>query len=202
MSGRLSANHIGLFRLLPVPIWVQIVVGVLALDLCDYVFHRLSHQIRWLWLLHSVHHSDSAVDVSTNLRAHPLHIVVTLFAKVPVVAAFGFPLWVLLLRELLAIPIAQLQHANLRLPDAVEQFLQTFLVTPDLHKVHHAPDAGHNNRNFGGIFSFWDRWFGTYLTISRDEAPSYGLERLGSERWQSVWGMLLTPVRARRMDSL
>jgi sterol desaturase/sphingolipid hydroxylase (fatty acid hydroxylase superfamily) len=79
-------------------------------------FHRLSHNVRWLWLLHAVHHSDAAVDVTTNLRQHPLHILVTQGWKLLVAAAVGVPMWVFLLHETLAIGMAHLHHAAIRWP--------------------------------------------------------------------------------------
>src|SRR5256885_7868050 len=64
-------QRIGVLYLLPLPLWLHAVLAFLLLDFLDYVFHRASHRVRWLWLMHAVHHSDPAVDATTNLRQHP-----------------------------------------------------------------------------------------------------------------------------------
>lgn len=198
----LEHHRIGLFPLLGVPLIAQAVLGFLIVDASDYVFHRLSHQVRWLWLLHSVHHSDPHVDVSTNLRGHPLHLVAVLSWKLLVIATFGIPFWILLARELIAIPVAQLHHANIALSPRWERWLRKVIVTPHMHKIHHSPRRLETDANFGAIFAFWDRWFGTYAEHKQPGEPRYGLFSLGDQRWQTVAGMLKTPFAARRLDRL
>jgi hypothetical protein len=67
-------SGIGLLHFVALPTGLRLVLAFLLLDCADYAFHRLSHRSRVLWLLHSVHHSDTAVDVSTNLRHHPANV--------------------------------------------------------------------------------------------------------------------------------
>lgn len=198
----LEHHRIGLFYLLGIPLVAQVVLGFLIVDASDYVFHRMSHQVRWLWLLHSVHHSDPHVDVSTNLRGHPFHLITVLFWKLLVIAAFGIPLWVLLVRELVAIPVAQLHHANIGLSPRWERWLRQVIVTPDMHKIHHSPRHAETDANFGAIFSFWDRWFKTYVETKQPGEPNYGLTNLGDKGWQTVIGMLKTPFLAKRLPEL
>lgn len=211
----LEVHRVGILHAWPVPGWLLFVIGFLALDFADYVFHRLSHQARWLWLLHSVHHSDPHVDVTTNLRAHPLHVMLSALTKPVVLAAIGIPLWVWMLRELLSLPVTQLQHSSLRLPPRVERALRHVILTPGLHRIHHSPDPTQTNSNFGGVLPLWDKLFGTFRDDTwlhgdappDDGAPSddrarYGLDALRDDRWQTIAGMLRTPVSARRMGSL
>ncbi len=198
----LEVHRIGLLNFVVAPLWVRVVAGFVALDLADYVFHRMSHEVRWLWLLHAVHHSDADVDVSTNLRAHPLHIIATSATKLVVLAAVGIPLWVWLLRELVTMPITQLQHAAVQLPNRLERLLGYLIVTPAMHQLHHSPRAALNNTNFGGMVPWWDRLFGTYTQPAADPAHEFGLDALRDRKWQTVWGMCATPFAARRIDSL
>jgi sterol desaturase/sphingolipid hydroxylase (fatty acid hydroxylase superfamily) len=197
----LEVQRIGVLHLFAAPPWLVVVAGVLALDLADYAFHRLSHQVRWLWLLHAVHHSDADVDVTTNLRAHPLHVALTAASKLVVLAAIGVPLWVWLLRELVTMPVTQLQHAAVKLPPRLERLLAWAIVTPSMHRVHHSPDAADNNTNFGGMLPWWDRWFGTYRQPDA-AAAGFGLAALRAPRWHTVWGMCATPFAARRIPTL
>jgi sterol desaturase/sphingolipid hydroxylase (fatty acid hydroxylase superfamily) len=198
----LEVQRVGVLHLFAAPVWLVVVAGVLALDLADYAFHRLSHQVRWLWLLHAVHHSDADVDVTTNLRAHPLHVALTAASKLVGLAAVGVPLWVWMLRELITMPVTQLHHAAVRLPPRIERLLATVIVTPSMHRVHHSPDAEDNNANFGGMLPWWDRWFGTYRPAPPDAPAGFGLRALREPHWHSVWGMCATPIAARHIETL
>lgn len=192
---------VGLLNLVALPLWVVVVVGFLLADFADYLFHRLSHTWRWVWLLHAVHHSDPHLDTSSTVRTHPLHAIATIAWRVLVAFALGIPLWVSLLRDATAAPLAALHHANLAWPERVDRWLRRILVTPAMHKLHHSPERASTDSNFGGLFSFWDRLLGTYREPGTSPA-AYGLATLAAPRDQSVWGMLVTPLRARRHPQL
>lgn len=198
----LEYNAIGLLRLAPLPVWLMVPLGVLLLDFGDYAFHRLSHQTRWLWLLHAVHHSDGHLDVSTSLRAHPLHVFASFTWKLLLVAALGIPVWVAMLRDALAIPVNQFHHSNLRLPAWLERALRWLIITPPVHRLHHSPERPCTDANFGGLFPFWDRLLGTYREPVSALPPAYGLDRLRGPHWQGLRGTLMTPWWTRRMENL
>ena len=67
-----TENRFGLLYLAQLPLWVDVVLGVLLLDLiAAYVIHRIQHRVHWMWKYHLIHHSDTEVDVTTGLRQHP-----------------------------------------------------------------------------------------------------------------------------------
>jgi hypothetical protein len=74
----------------------------------------------------------------------------------------GLPMWVLMLRGVIGVPIGLFQHANLRLPAALDRALGHVICSPAIHRVHHSPRVDETNANYGQMFSFWDRLFGTY----------------------------------------
>lgn len=195
----LEINRVGLFYHLGLPVWGIVLSGLLLLDFGDYLFHRVSHQVHWLWLLHAVHHSDPDVDFSTALRTHPLHLLLTFGWKLVLVAAFGIPIWVLMARELVAIPVNLFHHGRFRFPESVDRPLRWLIVTPGMHHVHHSPRERETNSNYATLLSCWDRWFGTYVEVTVKESPRHGLTALFDDRWQTVWGMLATPWRARSL---
>ncbi len=197
----LQFHGIGVLQMLPLPMWLRAVAAFMLLDASDYFFHRLSHNTRWLWLMHAVHHSDTQVDVTTNLRQHPLHIVFTQLWKLVACAAIGVPTWVFLTHEILVIGFAHLHHAAIRWPRWIDRVFPWLIVTPRMHWNHHSPDHEHTNSNYGAILSIWDRAFGT-LTRSNEEEPRFGLSSLGATGWHSAWGMLVTPWRARTLPRL
>ncbi|MBA4743350.1 MAG: sterol desaturase family protein [Azoarcus sp.] len=198
-----AAYGVGLAPQLGMPLWLAAVIGFFAADLADYVFHRLSHQWRPLWLLHSVHHSDPQPGVMTNLRAHPLSVVAAFLFRLLVIVALGAPLWSLLLRDVIATTQAQLHHAGVAWPKWfvvwTERYLGKVLMVPTAHWVHHSPEQRYTDSNFGQVFSLWDHIFGTYVSMT-EFPPVAGLDTMRERRWQTVWGMLATPWRARRQE--
>ncbi len=193
-------RRIGVLYMLPLPPLLHAVIAFALLDASDYVFHRLSHNVRWLWLLHAVHHSDENLDVTTNLRQHPLHVVPTVLWSVVASAAIGVPAWVFLVHEIASIAFAHLHHAAIRWPRWIDRTLSWLFVTPRMHWTHHSPEEAQTNSNYGVILSVWDRWFGS-IAAAADE-PRFGLKALADTRWHSAWGMLLTPWRARSIGRL
>jgi len=198
----LGSSGIGLLHFVTLPTWLELVLAFLLLDFADYAFHRLSHRSRWLWLLHSVHHSDTGVDVSTNLRHHPVHLLATILWKILVIAAVGAPLLLAMFRETLVMGIAHLHHTAIAWPNWIERTIGRVFVSPRAHWVHHSPADGETNANFGNTLVLWDRLFGTYVDPTRPRVEQFGLDALMERRWQSAWGMLLTPIRARKLERL
>ena len=180
----------------------QFVVGFLVIDLYEYGFHRLAHRWRWLWLLHAVHHSDAELDASTGVRFHPLETAIDLVLLMALLVTLGLPLWVLLGRAIVQNPIDFLQHANLRFPEWIERRLGWLLVTPRMHRVHHSPVPALTDSNYGVLLSIWDRIFQTYTAPAGERPARYGLSNLTADSWQSLGGMLVTPLRARRFGIL
>ena len=200
IPSRLVITPTGL--LTPLPLAAQLIVAFVVMDLSTYAVHRLFHAQRWLWLMHSVHHSDAEVDVSTSIRHHPVEVAIDVAVKLALYLLLGLPLWIEAARTLLINPLSMAQHANIAYPAWVERPLRWLLVTPAMHRVHHLPEAPATDSNYGQCFSFWDRIFGTYRAPDPARAPRFGLANLAGESFQSVSGMLLTPVRARRLRTL
>jgi sterol desaturase/sphingolipid hydroxylase (fatty acid hydroxylase superfamily) len=202
VGARLNIAPSGLLTPLGLPIWGLAIAGLLATDLAGYAFHRLSHRWRWLWLIHSVHHSDRQLDASTAVREHPVEMILDVALLAGTLTVLGVPLWVEGMRAAVLNPQAMAQHANVAYPAWVERVFGWLLVTPAMHRVHHSPDPRETDTNYGIMFSFWDRLFGSYRAPDPAAAGRFGLDRLRDERWQTVRGMLVTPVAARGIPTL
>lgn len=192
----LSLERIGFLYLTDLPFWLHALLGFLLYDLADYLIHRLSHEVPWLWRLHSVHHADNAMDTSSFVRAHPLHLGVTLFWKTLAMAAIGAPYWVVILRESLTIPVVQLHHAAVRWPLGLERLLRLAMVTPAMHRLHHSPNPHFTDSNYGSLLPWWDMCLGTYTRAhqaSADQRAITGLHGYADPRWQRVQWMLVMP---------
>ena len=189
----------GLLTPLALPLAVEAIAGVLVTDLASYALHRVSHGVRPLWLVHAVHHSDPHLDVTTGLRFHPVDMSCYVAIVVATLTLLGLPLWVEGLRALALNPLAMAQHANVLWPTWIERRVGWLLVTPAMHRVHHDAGAPGIEGNFGQVFSFWDRLFGTYIPPAAADPPRIGVPALAAPQWQTVGGMLATPWRARAL---
>ncbi|MCP3054259.1 sterol desaturase family protein [Aurantimonas marianensis] len=187
----------GLFNVFDVPAWVAVIVAILALDLAIYLQHVMFHAVPALWRLHRMHHADLEFDVTTGLRFHPVEILLSMGIKLAVVAALGPPAVAVLIFEVLLNGTAMFNHSNIRIPLAVDRVLRWFMVTPDMHRVHHSIHPSETNSNFGFNMPWWDRLLGTYRAQPRDghEAMTIGIEQFRTRRDLWLDRMLLQPVK-------
>jgi len=192
-----ETNGWGLFNNIDVPFWAAIVVSMLLLDLAIYLQHVMFHAVPALWRLHRMHHADLEFDATTGLRFHPVEILISMGIKLAVVAALGPPAIAVLLFEVLLNATALFNHANIDLPRPVDRVLRLFVVTPDMHRVHHSTDPRETNSNFGFNLPWWDRLLGTYVAQPRKghEGMQIGIEQFRT--WRDLWldRMLIQPVR-------
>jgi sterol desaturase/sphingolipid hydroxylase (fatty acid hydroxylase superfamily) len=160
----LQESHFGLLNLFHAPIWVKLVLSLLALDLiAQYGVHYVLHKVRWLWRLHLVHHTDKNVDVTTGTRHHPLDFLLReLFALLAVVI-MGMPVAFYFFYRILSILFTYWTHANVKLPLWIDKGLTYIIVTPNMHKFHHHHQLPWTDSNYGNMLSIWDRIFGTFV---------------------------------------
>ncbi len=156
-------NGWGLFNLLPLPFWLEVLVAVLLFDLAIYLQHLVMHALPLLWRLHRVHHADLDIDLTTGSRFHTIEILLSMMIKWLLIVLLGPPLLAMLIFEIVLNGMAMFNHANLRLPRALDRRLRYLLVTPDMHRVHHSILRRETNSNYGFNLSLWDRLFKTYI---------------------------------------
>jgi sterol desaturase/sphingolipid hydroxylase (fatty acid hydroxylase superfamily) len=188
-------SHFGLLNVLSASWWTALIVTVLVRSLAQYGLHVMSHKAPLLWRLHRVHHSDVHLDASSALRNHPLEVIVNITFYVLATAIFGLSPVVLAMFETADLFVNLLTHANVRIPNAVERLLRLLFVTPHLHRLHHSPFQVETDSNYGNVFSFWDRAFGTYRgeTIQSASALRFGLDDVSGERAGDLQAQLALP---------
>lgn len=152
----------GLLNNFDVPYWLAVTLVVVAMDFVIWLQHVMVHAVPALWRLHRVHHADLDYDLTTGARFHPLEIVLSMGIKFATITLLGAPVLAVVVFEILLSACAMFNHGNIRLPDAVDRVLRWFLVTPDMHRVHHSVEDDESNSNFGFNLTWWDRLFGTY----------------------------------------
>ncbi len=184
----------------PMPFALEVLLGVIVLDLAIYLQHRIFHRVPWLWRLHRMHHSDTEFELSTAIRFHPLEIALSMLIKILVVVICGIPALAVLLFEILLSATALFSHADISLPARLDRALRRVLVTPDMHRIHHSVIPLETNSNFGFCLSWWDRLFDSYRAQAvRDPAQMpIGLEHFRETREQRLWSLLRQPFLRER----
>lgn len=170
---------------------VNAVLGIAALDLAAYAAHVALHKSALAWRFHRVHHSEPEVDVTTALRQHPGETLWRVAWQLLPIAALGLPFGVVVLYQTLSTLNAQLEHANLRLPERADRILRLLFVTPNMHKVHHSRLQRETDSNYANLFTLWDRLFGTYTPQTDLAALRYGLD--GFDQPQTLAALLRLP---------
>ena len=166
-----TENHFGILQWLPeMPIGLYALIGLLLLDLIGaYLVHLVEHKVKVLWRFHLIHHTDTWIDTTSANRHHPGESVIRFVFTTLGVVVVGSPMWLVFLYQTLSVVATQFNHANIALPKKVDVFLSYFIVSPDMHKVHHHYVMPYTDSNYGNIFSVWDRLFGTFMTLPREE---------------------------------
>jgi len=189
-------NGWGLLNQFVLPGVVVFIIAILALDLAIYLQHVLFHAVPALWRLHRMHHADLEFDVTTGLRFHPVEILLSMIIKLGVVMALGPPAVAVLVFEVVLNASSLFNHSNIRLPSRVDAVLRLFIVTPDMHRVHHSIRPSETNSNFGFNIPWWDRILGTYLAqpSAGHEEMTIGIEQFRDRRSLWIDRMLIQPL--------
>ena len=162
-----AANGWGLLNHFQVPPWLALPLAVIAMDLVIWLQHVMVHAVPALWRLHQVHHADLDYDLTTGARFHPIEIGLSMLIKFATITVLGPPVLAVVVFEVLLNASAMFNHGNIRLPAALDRVLRWFVVTPDMHRVHHSVEDDETNSNFGFNLPWWDRLFGTYRAQPR-----------------------------------
>ena len=187
----------GIFNAITLPGWMVLILSILALDLAIYGQHRLFHAVPWLWRIHRVHHADQEFDVTTALRFHPLEILLSMAIKIAVIMMLGAPPIAVIVFEILLNATAMFNHGNVQLSAKTDRYLRMFLVTPDIHRVHHSVIRQETDSNFGFNLPWWDQLFGTYRSqpVHGHLGMTIGLEDYRTEQDQQLGRMLVQPFQ-------
>ena len=191
-------NTLGLFNLVELN-WMML--GILTLmfrGFISFFTHFLAHKIPLFWRFHRVHHLDTEMDVSTTVRFHPFEFIINSIVGLPIVFLFGFPVWGLMLYELFDIVVTLVSHSNTALPKRLEKVFRYFVVTPDLHRIHHSSYQPETDSNYSAVFPIWDIIFGTFRTKTRVPQPDMelGLEEVRDERVTKTPWLLASPFKS------
>ena len=198
-----TLNQFGLLYIInDLPIYISVFTRILMLDLIGaYLPHILEHKIKPLWMIHLVHHTDHKVDTTTGNRHHPLESVIRFIFTLIGVFIIGVNIGVVMLYQSLSVLSTQFTHANISLPKKIDYLLSFIIVSPDMHKTHHHYKLPYTDSNYGNLFSFWDRIFGTYKKFDRDKLI-YGVDVFFNEEKNGrIYDLLKQPFQKYKKPS-
>lgn len=184
------------------PIWIEMVLGIIALDFTLYLQHVMFHAVPFFWRFHMMHHADLDFDVTTGLRFHPVEVVLSMLIKLAAIAVIGPLPEAVVAFEVLLNATSMFNHGNVRMPTAVDRALRWVLVTPDMHRVHHSILPQETNTNFGFNLPWWDQLLGTYRSQPEGghEEMTLGLEQFRDPARLTLTGILLLPFEGATGD--
>ncbi len=198
-----AENGWGLLNHFQVPFLLAVPLAVIAMDFVIWLQHVMVHAVPALWRLHRVHHADLDYDLTTGARFHPLEILLSMLIKFATIVVLGPPMVAVVIFEVLLNATAMFNHGNIRLPAALDRVLRWFVVTPDMHRVHHSVEDDECNSNFGFNLPWWDRLFGTYREQPRGGhlGMTIGIRGHGDPREvDRLDGMLMLPFKGEITD--
>lgn len=154
--------------------WIVYVIAFFALDFAGYWTHRIAHEYNIFWNNHIIHHSSEEFNLACALR-QSISSIVKIFAVFLIPAAIlGVPPEVIAIVAPLHL-FAQFWYHTQHIGRM--GFLEKIIVTPSHHRVHHAINPEYLDKNYGQIFIFWDKWFGTYQEEKEEIPAVYGVTR-------------------------
>jgi sterol desaturase/sphingolipid hydroxylase (fatty acid hydroxylase superfamily) len=189
----------------PVTIVIFTVTMLVAYDISYYLYHVAQHRFPFLWELHKVHHSAEVMVGITKDRVHPLDELMnrvwdgvipgicfgiwSLIALDPVeLTIFGINVYVM--RNILMMDFVRHTHFKISFGS-----LNNIILCPHWHQLHHSIDPRHYDKNFGLLFSFWDRIFGTQFVPDPEEDFRFGLIDRDVRDYQSLFGLYILPLK-------
>ncbi|MBT3602724.1 MAG: sterol desaturase family protein [Candidatus Latescibacteria bacterium] len=184
----------GVFRVVSLDGWMELVLTIAIIDLLTYFMHVIFHRFAFLWRFHRMHHSDPEMDVTTGARFHIGEHIISVSVRCAVYAVFAIKIEYLLFYEALFLANVLFHHANISIGEPVDKLYRIFLTSPNMHKVHHSDIQVETDSNYTSLFSIWDRIFGTFRIIENPNNITYGVKGLESE--QTIKKMLMTPLKS------
>ena len=193
-----AARHLGLCNMIPLPGWLELMLGFLFLDWTFYHWHKINHKYPLLWRFHNVHHIDPDMDVSTSFRFHLGEVLYSTVFRVFQVAVFGISLFTYVTYEIIFQICTMFHHSNLRLPFRFEKLFNYVFVTPRMHGVHHSIVANENYSNFSVVFRWWDFLHKTLRLNIPQQEITIGVPAYLQPDDNRLDNLLLMPFRRQR----
>ncbi len=187
-------NEFGIIQWIPMPIILKAIIGLLLMDLIGAWFvHWTEHHVKWMWMFHVIHHTDQNIDTTSANRHHPGESVIRFVFTTLAIVIIGAPIWLVFIYQSMSLVLTQFNHSNIKMPTWLDRSLELVFCTPNMHRVHHHYRQPYSDTNYGNIFSFWDKIFGTYERVDNKKLV-YGVDTyMEEEKTKSLIELLKIP---------
>lgn len=193
-------HHWGLLQQIEIGDISRMILALFLLDGWMYLWHRANHRIPFLWRFHRMHHSDPEMDVTTAVRFHLGEQALGAVLRLGLIPLLGFTVWHIVIYESLLQMVIQFHHADVSI-GRYDRWLRLLIVTPNMHKMHHSRLRSETDSNYSSVFSIWDRLARTFTMRADVRTLQFGLDDLDGDAWQTVGGMLKTPLQPMQRTS-
>lgn len=179
--------------------WYIWLLAFLLYDFMFYLIHYLGHQVRFFWCIHGVHHTPKEMKLSVAIRGSFLGFLLSPHTIIWI-PLLGFPPYMLIIVDSFSRLYGLFEHVNDKLFKK-PHWIEFLFITPSSHRVHHARNHFYLDRNYGEVFSIWDRLFGTFQKELPQLPPEYGLmdNTVDSENLKEIqlgfWKDLLKDIK-------
>jgi sterol desaturase/sphingolipid hydroxylase (fatty acid hydroxylase superfamily) len=197
-----SFNHImnaqgrfGILHLLGIGGWANVLAYFVLTDFIGYFNHWAFHRVPFLWRFHKVHHTDTDFDFSTYFRTHFGEDLLGVIPGAIITLLLGPTMLAVVINGIFGNLWSQYQHMNVRLPRRAEAVLSRVIMTSEKHYIHHSMHIVQTNSNYASVFSFWDKFFGTYRADDPDTVTA-GLENYQDPKKLKFWDLVMMPFRS------
>ena len=174
---------------------LRLVLTILLMDYTLWWWHRINHQLPFLWRFHAVHHVDLDMDASTAIRFHFGELGFSVFYRALQIVVIGADPFSVAVWQVLLFSCVLFHHSNTRLPFGLERVLVRAIVTPRMHGIHHSDFLNETDSNWSSLLSAWDYLHGTIrLNVPQDEV-TIGVAAIQNPRQVTLGNILAMPFR-------
>ncbi|MES2775476.1 MAG: sterol desaturase family protein [Bacteroidota bacterium] len=157
-----DTERLGLMNQFRFDLVIQSVIFLILMDLWMYWWHRMNHTVSFLWRFHQLHHTEEHMNTTTVLRFHFAELLISNLLKALVFLLLGPSISMVILYELLFFANVLFHHSNIRILPAADRAYRLLFSSPLMHRLHHSTKKWERNTNYGSVFSWWDRIFGSF----------------------------------------
>jgi sterol desaturase/sphingolipid hydroxylase (fatty acid hydroxylase superfamily)/creatinine amidohydrolase/Fe(II)-dependent formamide hydrolase-like protein len=202
-----GAPEEAVFEVTPLTVAAYTLVAILIYDFAVFITHYLQHRVPVLWQFHQVHHSAEVLNPVTVARMHPVDLFFTGLVSIAL-GSFAIALFTYLTKEVVSayeimgrnvvLFLFYLLGYNLRHSHIWVNYpawLANVFISPAQHQIHHSVEPRHFDRNYGFIFSFWDRLFGSLYYPRKFERLSFGVNKRERNPFPTVLSLYIKPFQ-------
>lgn len=158
--------------------WYSVIYGFIIFELAEYIHHFISHKVRILWCIHSIHHIPEDMNISVRYTTSFLESPLADLIRIPICIVSGMnPLSIFFIMTVHTLWSGFIHTGDGLIKSGRLGVLKFLIITPSLHRVHHAKNSLYLDTNFSNFLNIWDRLFGTYQSERADIKPEYGTTR-------------------------